>query len=246
MANWLRSEKSFPNHANGTLKFVNTVAERIEKEHPDCLITYYALYKLQGFPEVKPRDNVLPVMCHFLPIYLASKALRDTSVDSEQVLEEFYRDYYGAAAEPMREFWETFDDRTRWGAGRDGYQDCLYQYLPTLTADVVATCRGYLQRAPEMTGSAVVKRRIATVAQYWRIVELQIQAELALAGWKKNKTTQTWKAAKAALTETMDYINSSKGVVGTAPRMGIFRGQLRDLEKDKDTKIDSGFPGLEQ
>ena len=305
------SEKSFPNYANGTLKFVNTVAERIEKTHPDCLITYYALYNLQGFPEIKPRDNVLPVMCHimpsndawrrqvenwakvskhlffygymghrmasptlrladeirwcyehkglamiltvqeysvtnFLPLYLASKALWDTKIDSGEVLGEFYQDYYGGAAEPMRTFWETFDDRTRWGAGRDGYQDCLYQYLPSLTADVAATCRGYLQQASERAGTAVVKRRIATVSQYWRIVELQIQAELALAEWKKNKTTQTWKAAKGALTETTDYINSLKGAVNLRARMSMFRGYLKNLEKEKGTKIDSGFPGLEQ
>ena len=162
------------------------------------------------------------------------------------MLEEFYRDYYASASEPMRKFWETFDDRTHWGSGLEAYQDCLYQYLPTVTTDVAATCRGYLQHASELASSGVVKRRIATVAQYWRMVELQIQAELALAEWKKNRTIQTWGPAKAGLTETMDYINSLKGVVNVTPRVNMFRGQLRDLEKEKDTTIDSGFPGLEQ
>ena len=292
------SEKSFPNHANGTLTFVNAVAEKVEKEYPDCLITYYALYNLQGFPEIRPRDNVLPVMCHIMPsseawrrevenwakiskhlffygymghrmaspklrladeirwcyehkgvamvlavneysvvnivpLYLAAKALWDTGIDSGKVLGEFYRDYYGAAAAPMRKFWETFDDRTRWGSGRDKYQDCLYQYLDTVTPEVAATCLEHLQRASELAGSAVVKRRIAAVRQYWRVVELQIQAEIALAGWKAGKTTRTWTAAKEALTETTDYIESVQDVWNLTPRMSTFRRQLRELEKEK-------------
>ncbi len=56
-----------PNVANGTLKFVNTIAERIEKTHPDTTINYYALYNMPGFPEATPRDNVVPMMCHINP-----------------------------------------------------------------------------------------------------------------------------------------------------------------------------------
>jgi hypothetical protein len=183
---------------------------------------------------------------NFIPLYLAAKAMWDTSVDSQQVLDAFYRDYYAGAAGPMRKFWETFDDRTHWGSGLDAYQDCLYQYLPTLTAEVAATCRGYLQQASEMADSDVVKRRIEPVSQYWRMVELQIQAELALAEWKDNKTAKTWQTAKTALTETMNHINSLKGTLSVAPRMSMFQGHLRALQKEKDTAIDSGFPGLEQ
>lgn len=60
-------DKPVDNVANGYLKFVNAVAERVEKANPNCLLTYYAVYNIPGFPEVKPRDNVLPVICHIAP-----------------------------------------------------------------------------------------------------------------------------------------------------------------------------------
>ena len=55
------------NTANGYLKFMNAIADNTAKVDPNCLLMYYALYNIPGFPEVKARDNVIPVMCHIVP-----------------------------------------------------------------------------------------------------------------------------------------------------------------------------------
>ena len=61
------SDEPVANIANGYLKFVNAVADRMAKVDPNCLQPYFALYNIPGFPEVKPRDNVMPVMCSLAP-----------------------------------------------------------------------------------------------------------------------------------------------------------------------------------
>ena len=83
------SDKELPNYANGSLKLVNSVAEEIAKTHPDCLITYYALYNIPGFPEVRPRDNVLPVMCHIAPKH---DGWREQVLNWEKISKQLY--YY--------------------------------------------------------------------------------------------------------------------------------------------------------
>ena len=60
-------KKQWQNVANGYLKFVNAIAERVEKVDPDVMLTYYGVYNTAGFPEVRPRPNVLPVVCHIAP-----------------------------------------------------------------------------------------------------------------------------------------------------------------------------------
>ena len=56
---------TYRNIANRLMTFVNAVAEQVAKTNPDYLVTFYGYYCVPGFPDVKPRDNVLPVMTHF-------------------------------------------------------------------------------------------------------------------------------------------------------------------------------------
>ncbi len=83
---------AYRNIANRYLIFVNTVAERFEKSYPDCLITYYGYYCLPGFPEVKPRDNVLPVMTHFWDNERSRKMIDDWAEISKHL---YYYGYVG-------------------------------------------------------------------------------------------------------------------------------------------------------
>ena len=79
----------YRNVANRFLIFVNSVAERIEKTYPDYLVTTYGYYCLPGFPEVKPRDNVLPVMTHFWDHPEPKKMIMKWAAMSRQLM------YYG-------------------------------------------------------------------------------------------------------------------------------------------------------
>ena len=284
-------EEGVPNVANAALKFTNAVAEQMEKVDPNCLITYYALYNIPGFPEVRPRDNVMPGMCHLaphdkawretvekweaisthlyyytymghrnaypkldiaddirwahqhkgtaiffehdeyspvnmLPLYLAAQTMWDTKVDSRKELREFYKDFYGAAERPVRSFWQTFHAMTR-PAARD--YDCHYGYPNMLTPRVATKFARDLTEGLKLAKEPAVKRRIETLIAYWRIAELQVSAQKALATWRGKKTVPNQNVAKKAIDETVQYINSLKGTFNLAPRLGLLRGWSREL-----------------
>ena len=282
-----------PNVAHGYLKFVNALAKSTEATHPDCLITYYALYNIPGFPDVKPRDNVMPGICHIapdneawrrqtlawagmsrqlyyygymgyrialpklgfgrdirwchqnkgvamylevdehspvnlLPLYLAARTLWDSNADTKQILAEFYRNYYGPAAAPMRSFWETFDAACRKDT-RDW--DTHYNYPAALTPEVASRCRGYLTRAGALAADPVVKRRIATVGRYWLAAELHVVANSAMNKWRGDKTAENNQVARKTVNATIEYVKSVVGEFVISARLPMLNGWLGELDK---------------
>ena len=287
-------DRVFPNIANGYLKFMNAVADRIAETHPDVLLNYYALYNIPGVPEVTPRDNVMPIMCHLaphdeawrqqverwasvskqmyyytymgyqtafpkftliddirwahqhkgvamflemeeyspvnmVPLYLATRALWDTTVKAEPILDEFYRLFYGAAEAPMRQFWQRFHEITL--AEVLDY-DIHGAFPEALTPEVAAEFRAYLTKAAKLARQPVVKRRIDYLGDNWRLAELQVRAQQAMAEWKNSKTSQTHKAAKEALTKTIEYIEAAPPDMWFMHRLGVIRTWLSDLGVD--------------
>lgn len=281
----------YPNIANGYLKFINAVAQQTEQVHPDTLITYYALYNIPGFPEVLPRDNVMPVMCHMasneeiwcrevskweaisqqlyyytymgyrlafpklritddirwcyehkgigmylehdeysplnmVPFYLAAKSLWDTTAEPNEILAEFYSNYYGAAEVPMRQFYETFEAATR-DAAKD--YDCFYEYPPPMTSAVATTCRGYLTQALSVNTEPAVIRRIESISRYFQATELHILAQEAMAVWRNNKTEPNRQAAEASVTYTIAYINSVSNEFYLNCRIYLLNNYLNEL-----------------
>ena len=287
------SDNVYPNVANGYLTFVNTIAERVALTHPDCMVPYFTLYNIPGFPDVRPRDNVLPAMFHvvpqdpawrrqvlewekittrlyyhtflgyriafpnldigerirwcrqhkgivmsleeleyspinMLPMYLTAKAWWDVDTDGKQILAEFYAKYYAAAAGPMRAFWETFDAATQ-DAVRE--YDCFYAYPDSLTPEVAGKCREHLTQALDLADRPVLTRRIEPVSRYWRIVELQVGAQRAVAQWKKDRTGENQDAARRAAKDTIEYVKSLKGEFWPDIRISDLTAMLADVEK---------------
>ena len=161
-----------------------------------------------------------------LPLYLAAQAMWDTKVDSKQELREFYKGFYGAAERPVRGFWQTFHAMTR-PAVRD--YDCHYGYPNMLTPRVAAKFARDLAEGLKLAEAPAVKRRIELLIKYWRIAELQVSAQQALTKWRGKKTVPNQNAAKEAIDETVQYVNSLQGTFNLAPRLGLLRGWLREL-----------------
>tara|TARA_B100000809_G_scaffold13283_1_gene12120 strand:- start:76 stop:2013 length:1938 start_codon:yes stop_codon:yes gene_type:complete len=283
------------NVANGYLGMVNAIAERAEQVNPDLLLTYYAHYNIPGMPTVKPRDSVLPVICHIAPsnehwrrqvlhwveiskqlyyytymgyrldfpqfeivdnirwchehkgiamylehdaftpvnlvaMYLASKTMWDIDVDSEKMLTEFYTNFFGAGADPMRQFFETFHRLTK--GANFGY-DYATEYPDTLNAEAVATCRSYIAEARRRATRPVVKRRLESFSRYWRATELHVAAQDSMAKWKKDKTDENMKATRRALADTIGYINSVADEFNLQGRIALLshEGYNPDLEE---------------
>ena len=292
---------TYRNIANRYLIFVNEVAERFAESDPECMVTYYALYNLPGFPEVKPRDNVLPVMCHFHPgehfkkqvrewakvskhlfyygygghrialpkfgivedirwcheqkgigitltanehspvgkltNYLAAKGMWDVHTDAEAVLAAFYRGYYGAAAEPMGRFYQTFEAATRQAASE---WDIHATYPDSLTPQIVADCRDYLAQAIRQAEQPVVKRRVESMARYWRATELHVAAQQAMAIWRRytlfgnpSMTETLTQDARKACKDIVDYANATADEFHLKRRSNIVKQWLKELEAGK-------------
>ena len=86
------SPGTYRNVANRYLKFANAIAEKSEQSYPDCLITFYCFYCLPGFPEDKPRDNLLPVVTHFWDHAAQKKMIRKWADMSKHL---YYYGYVG-------------------------------------------------------------------------------------------------------------------------------------------------------
>ena len=283
------SDKPFVNYAHGYLTFVNSIAERIERKFPGCLLTYYAMYNIPGVPTVKPRDNVMPGMCHIvpndetwrkdvarweavsrqlhyytyigwriafprlsigddirwchrhkgiamyleqdehspiamLPMYIASKVLWDTTTDTDSLLAEFYRNYFGQAEKPMRMFYETFHQAT-YDAVMD--YDCYYVY-PDSLVEVMDRCRAYIDEALALAGDPVVTRRIGALARYWDGAELQVKAQQAMTRWKAARCKKSEQAARDAMKLAVDYFSRTDEFY-IKNRLGLFNNWLAEL-----------------
>ena len=142
---------------------------------------------------------------NMVPLYLASRAMWDTDTTAEDVLLEFYSDFYGAAAVPMQLFYELFHSATldavvEWD---------IHSYYPdTLTAGVVDQCRTMLNLAAGMAVQPVVQRRIASLARYWTATELHVEARDAMVAWRAHRVTETESIARSRINATINYIRS--------------------------------------
>ena len=280
------------NAANGYLKFVNDVAGRIAGQYPDLLVTYYALYNIPGFPEVSPRDNVLPVMTHLIPddehwrqqvlnwetisrqllyhtylgwridfpklgitddirfcyqhtgigvnleqnahtpithlvLYLASKAMWDTDVNSRKLLADFYRDFYGESESLMRTFYEMFYFVTR-----DALQfgDAQSEYPEALTQDLAENMHQLLSTAYSQTSQDVVRRRILYLSSYWGVVRNHLEARDAMNAWRESRTATNRVIARNRVNEAIGSIGTVASKYFLQYRIALLNAWLAELD----------------
>lgn len=117
---------------------------------------------------------VKPGLYH-LNLYVTARALWDPDLDIEQLLDEYYREYYGPAAEPMRQFWEElenlwvsqkgFMDRTEYLDPAARYRQrsdaWKYYWQEVYSWDKVSVLYNYLQQAKEAAnGSKPYQMRV--------------------------------------------------------------------------------------
>ncbi|HID06903.1 MAG TPA: DUF4838 domain-containing protein, partial [Armatimonadetes bacterium] len=98
------------------------------------------------------------IWSNFLNYYIAAKLLWDASTDVDALLDEFYRKFYGNAAQQMKAYHETLErafieaNICTPGSARDG----VYIYTP----DVLKRARMHIERALNVATDEVVRKRI--------------------------------------------------------------------------------------
>jgi len=161
--------------------------------------------------------------------YLIARAMWDVNVDAPAVLADFYEKYYSVAAEPMRLFFETFDEATRQSTRE---WDIHANYPATLTPARVTECRDHLSAARTAAdGQALITRRIEVMSSYWRVVERHVEAQQAIEAWRAGKSAATKQAVRQASNDLIEIVESLRSVCHYPQRIYRAEGWLGEVDE---------------
>ena len=106
--------------------------------------------------------------------WVASQLLWDTGQDVDALLDDYYRNFFGAAADPMRRYWaeceriwESQGGEAHWFKGF--FDAAQFELFPP---DTVKRLYGFLDRAERQARSDIVRRRVAFYRKGLRYCEL--------------------------------------------------------------------------
>ena len=95
---------------------------------------------------------------HGPSLYLASKIMWDPAVDVDALLEDYFENFYGPAAVPMRAHFDRLEDAYRQA---DFHTGNVFDIPHILTADVMAELGESLHQAEQLAaGNAVIAQRV--------------------------------------------------------------------------------------
>ena len=98
--------------------------------------------------------------------YVAAKLTWDVDLDVDKLLDDFYRKFYGEAAEPMRDYWQTLQ------RAFSGYEECLSPFgrkwttlvAPDIfTPPTIAALEDAVARAEKAARCDVTRERVGVV-----------------------------------------------------------------------------------
>lgn len=108
---------------------------------------------------------------HGLNFYLGAKLAWDPDLDADALLADYFSRFYGRAAQPMRRYWERWEEAmiATAPAGHGGYE-WLRMYTPELATE----CERYLAEGERLAASdsEKVQRRVAFARLGFRFTEV--------------------------------------------------------------------------
>jgi len=127
-------------------------------------------------------------------LYATTKLLWNPQIDLDGLLRDFCKNFYGAAGEPMRNYWTLLEDavqKSDWNPST--WPEVTVPSGKVFTPEVLAGARGFLDQAEAKAGSAIEKERIQ-----WAKASIQtVEQSVALAlPWRlqRGKTAYTTNA----------------------------------------------------
>ena len=129
-------------------------------------------------------------------LYLGARLSWHTQADPEQILNEFFTRFYGAAAEPMERYWRTVDDA--WTNAAD-HAGCRFGHAARFTPFVMERARKALDEALGAHETALEYRRVKLADDSFREFELYMKmlrdfsdGRWASLGKDQNRWTVLW------------------------------------------------------
>jgi len=132
--------------------------------------------------------------------YLAAKLLWDTDRNTDALLRDYYRRFYGPAEKPMRQYWET------WEAAMQ-HQPCGgYKWLAMFTPELLVKTGKLLNEAEKLAGdNEKVKQRIALNRIGYRFTD-------AFTRMRLHGAKEEWQQAVDAGNEAIKIVEDTKGM----------------------------------
>ena len=120
-------------------------------------------FKSLGVEGLYTQYTQADIWSNFLVHYVAARLLWDHTTDVHALLEEFYRKFYGEAAEPMKRCHEALE-RQMASCGKHLPGDAQIYATAVFTEPVLAELQQHLADASRIAGNDLVKRRIEKIA----------------------------------------------------------------------------------
>jgi len=118
-----------------------------------------------------------------LRAYLIAKLLWDPATNVSRIIDEFHSAFYGAAAQPMRDYHDLLHRQVRPPPGGRGHHFWVYAgpAASHLSSDFLERARRLLSRAEAAAGGDAVRRRVQRArltldyVALWRLLPLSVQ-----------------------------------------------------------------------
>jgi len=158
--------------------------------------------------------------------YLAAKLLWDTDRDTDALLSDYYRRFYGPAEKPMRRYWET------WEAEMEKQPCGGYNWLAMFTPELLAKTGKLLDEAERLAGdNEKVKKRLALHRIGYRFTD-------AFTRMRIHGAKEEWQQAVDAGNEAIKIVEETKDMepqpfwiwLATAQTQGQMRPYLNKMK----------------
>jgi len=147
------------------------------------------------------RPETMPSYEASMPgLYLGIRMSWYTTADPKEIIDEVFTRFYGAAEEPMREYWMTFD---RAWTECDEHAGGIFSYLERFTPEAMSNARKAMNTALKANATYVQKHRVELVNESLKEFELLMkmyrdlyEGRLANLKGDKDRWMETWKALR--------------------------------------------------
>ena len=147
------------------------------------------------------RPETMPSYEASMPgLYLGIRLSWYTTADPKEIIDEMFTRFYGSAADPMRDYWMTFDR---------AWTDCsehaggIFGYLERFTPEVMRNARAAMDEALKAGKTDMEKKRVQFVNESLKEFELFMkmyrdlyEGRLADLGSDKDRWMETWTALR--------------------------------------------------
>jgi hypothetical protein len=198
-------------------------------------------YKQMGYEGLHTQYTAQNIWSNFLVHHVAARLLWDHTTDVDALLEEFYVNFYGNAAKPMKKYHELLENQLEnCGIHTPGHAG--YASIRLFTPEILAKTTEYLKQANKLAKDELVKARLERI-RYSLEYAKRVVKFYRLRNWARNSKgkerieiyEKTIKHAKSLVDDVLRTKRTKFEGIATGRRFGegqTFDRGIKQLEKE--------------